>query len=168
MQALGITNLSEADQQALMDLYRITSLPGLPTRVHLLLLSFEQGLKVAQLAQIVREIDCTVQRWLKPYQAEGIKGLWDDGPRSGKQAKVTPGCGEQLRPRSLGLAFSLWTLVRLADYLAQQTGLGLSDEAVRQHLKASDIVLSPPQQKISSPDAEYLVKKSRLKIKAST
>lgn len=89
MHALRITNLSEQDQQALSELYRHTSLPRLRTRAQMILLSFEQGLKVPQIAQAVRESDCTVQGWLKRYQAEGIKGLWD-APRSGRQAKVTP------------------------------------------------------------------------------
>jgi transposase len=70
------------------------------------------------------------------------------------------------RPRALGLEFSLWTLARLSDHLAEQTGIRLSGEGVRQQLKAAEIVLSRPQHKISSPDAEYLVKKRRLKKNA--
>ena len=171
--ALRITNLSEQDQQALIDLYRRTSLPRLRTRAQMILLSFEQGLKVPQIAQAVQESACIVQRWLKRYQAEGIKGLWD-APSSGRQAKVTPHYREQMlirvrqRPRALGLEFSLWTLERISDHLAQQTGIRLSGEGVRHQLKASGIVLSRPQHKISSPDLEYVVKKRRLKINAST
>lgn len=66
-------------------------------------------------------------------------------------------------PRSLGLPCSLWTLQRLVDYLAEKTGLRVSDETVRQILKKADIVLSRPQHKISRPDPEYQVKKGRLK-----
>jgi hypothetical protein len=47
--------------------------------------------------------------------------------------------------------------------MAEQTGMRVSDETVRQVLKAGGIVLSRPQHKISSPDPEYLVKKRRLK-----
>jgi transposase len=72
------------------------------------------------------------------------------------------------RPRSLGLPFSLWTLQRLVDYLAEQTGIRVSDETVRRALKQADIVLSRPQHKISSPDPEYQVKKRRLKILATS
>lgn len=131
-------------------------------------MSAEQGLKALQIARIVRESERTVQRWLKRYQSEGIKGLWD-APNSGNPGKVTQAYEELLlssvrqRPRALGLEFSLWSLERLAHYLAEQTEIRLSGEGVRQQLKAAEIVLSRPQHKISSPDPEYLVKKRRLK-----
>jgi transposase len=62
----------------------------------------------------------------------------------------------------------MWTLQRLADYMAEQTGLRLSIETVRQLLKAGDIVLSRPQHKISSPDPDYAVKKRRLRTPATS
>jgi transposase len=65
------------------------------------------------------------------------------------------------RPRSLDQPYSLWTLQRLADYLAEATGLRLSDETVRVALRAGGIVLSRPQHTITSPDPEYRVKKRR-------
>jgi transposase len=100
--------------------------------------------------------------------AEGIEGL-KDRPMPGAPAKVTKAYEEQLlqvvrrRPRSLEQPYSMWTLQRLADYMAEQTGIGVSDETVRQQLKAGEIVLSRPQHKVSSPDPEYLVKKRRSK-----
>ena len=47
-------------------------------------------------------------------------------------------------PRSLEQPYSLWTLQRLADYMAEQTGIRVEAETVRIHLKAADIVLSHP------------------------
>jgi transposase len=49
----------------------------------MVLLSVEQGLKVPQMAAIVRESEATVLRWLKRYQAEGLEGL-QDAPRQGR------------------------------------------------------------------------------------
>jgi hypothetical protein len=69
----------------------------------------------------------------------------------------------RLRPRSLGLPYSLWTLARLADCMAEQTGIRVEAETVRVYLKEADIVLSRPQHKIISPAPEYQVKKRRLK-----
>jgi hypothetical protein len=66
------------------------------------------------------------------------------------------------RPRSLGLPFSLWTLRRLADYMAEQTGIRVEYETVRIHLKAAGIVLSRPQHTITSPDPEYTLKKKTI------
>jgi len=170
MKALKIDTLTETAHQALMDLYATTKLPRVRTRAQMILLSVEQDLKAPQIVLIVRESERTVQRWLKRYQAEGINGL-QDAPKSSKPSKVSLAYRQQLlssvrqRPRSLGLEFSLWTLARLADYLAEQTGVRLSQESVRLQLKAMDIVLSRPQHKISSPDPEYLVKKKRSRTK---
>ena len=72
------------------------------------------------------------------------------------------------RPRTLGLPFSLWTLRRLADYMAEQTGIRVEYETVRVHLKAAGIVLSRPQHTITSPDPEYALKKRRSKRSATT
>ena len=60
------------------------------------------------------------------------------------------------------------TLQRLADYLAEETGIRVGAETVRLHLKKLGIVLSRPQHKVSSPDPDYMVKKRRLKPPATT
>jgi hypothetical protein len=69
----------------------------------------------------------------------------------------------RLRPRSLRLPYALWTLARLADYMAEHTGSRVDAETVRRHLHAAAIVLSRPPHTISSPDPEDQVKKRRLK-----
>ncbi len=66
------------------------------------------------------------------------------------------------RPRALGQPYSLWTLQRLADYMAEATGIRVEAATLRLHLKAAGIGLSRPQPKISSPDPAYAVKKRRL------
>jgi transposase len=142
----------------------------------MVLLAAEQRLSVAEIAAIVRESEETVRRWLKRYQAEGLAGLAGlyDRHRGGAPRKVTPAYREQLlfavrrRPRSLGLPFSLWTCQRLADYLAEQTGIRVQDETVRASLKAADIVLSRPQHTITSPDPEYALNKRRSKTHATS
>ena len=94
-------------------------------------------------------------------------------PHPGAPRKVTAEYRELLveavrrRPRSLGLPYSLWTLRRLADYMAEQTGIRVEYETVRVHLKATGIVLSRPQHTISSPDPEYALKKRRSKARAT-
>ena len=88
------------------------------------------------IAAIVREEDQTVRTWLKRYLAEGIEGL-KDRPMPGAPPKITQAYEEQLltavrrRPRSLGQPYSLWTLQRLADAMAEQTGIRVADETVR-------------------------------------
>lgn len=74
----------------------------------------------------------TVLRWLKRYLAEGIEGL-KDAPRPGRSTTVTETYRKRLlevvrkRPRSLGLEYSMWTLRRLTDYLAEEAGLRVSN-----------------------------------------
>jgi transposase len=163
---LRLSPLSEGRLDELKELYRTTKDVRLRTRSQMILLAAEQGMTAPAIAQIVRESDQTVRNWFKRYQAEGIEGL-KDAPMPGAPRKVTPEYVKQLvevvrlRPRSLGLPFSMWTLARLADYLAEQTGIRVEGETVRVHLKEAGIVLSRPQHKISSPDPEYLVKKRR-------
>ena len=163
---LEIPELTAAEAEALDTLYRATRDVRLRTRAQIVLLAAEQRLAAPAIAAIVREHEETVRRWLKRWLAEGLAGL-NDRPMPARTAKITAAYRERLlaavrqRPRTLGQPYSLWTLRRLADYLAEQTGLRLSYETVRVALKAADIVLSRPQHTISSPDPEYRVKKRR-------
>jgi transposase len=172
MRPIQVTCLTPSQSEELDTLYRITKAPRLRTRAQMVLLSAEHGLKVTHIAAIVRESEATVWRWLQRYLAEGLEGL-KDTPRPGRPAEVTTAYRAALlaavrrRPRSLGVPFSLWTWQRLVDYVAEKTGIRVSDETVRRTLKQADIVLSRPQHKISSPDPEYEVKKRRLKISAT-
>ena len=134
----------------------------------MILLSAEQGLSSEEIADIVRESSVTVLRWLHRYIAEGIQGLMD-APRAGRSSTVTDQYRDRLievvrrRPRSLDLEYSMWTLQRLADFMAEDTGIRVSTETVRRVLAKEGIVFSRPQHTISSPDPEYQVKKRRLK-----
>jgi transposase len=172
MKALQIPTPTPDQLQALTQTYHTTHDARLRTRVQMILLTIEQGWTAPQIAPIVRESDETVRRWLKRYLAEGLEGL-HDAPRCGAPGKVTAAYHALLlqvvrrRPRSLGQPYSLWTLQRLADYLAEQLGIRVSIETVRLQLKAAGIVLSRPQHTISSPDPEYLLKKRRLKPPAT-
>lgn len=164
---LEIPVLTATELEALENLYRTTKEVRLRTRVQMILLAGEQRMSAPPIAKIVRETDQTVRNWLKRWVAEGIEGL-RDRPGGGAPAKVTKAYEEQLlcvvrrRPRSLGQPYSMWTLQRLADYMAEQTGIRVGYETVRLLLKAGEIVLSRPQHKISSPDPEYLLKKRRV------
>jgi transposase len=169
MRPIRLPPQSPEQIEALEKLYQTTKDVRLRTRAQMMLLATEKQLVAREIAEIVREDEQTVRRWMKRYMAEGIEGL-KDAPRPGSPAKVTTEYEAELlrvvrlRPRSMGLEFSLWTLQRLADYMAEKTGIRVTGETVRQHLAKQDIVLSRPQHKISSPDPEYEVKKRRSKM----
>ena len=92
-----------------------------------------------------------------------------DAPRAGRSLILTDEFGRRLlevvrrQPRSLELEFSMWTLQRLADFMAEDTGIRVSTETIRRALAKEDIVFSRPQHTISSPDPDYQLKKRRLK-----
>jgi transposase len=168
MEKLYVASLSEEQKVELDELYRKTEVPRVRTRAQMVLLSAEKKLKVDEIADIVRESSVTVLRWLHRYMAEGIEGL-QDAPRAGRSSILTDEFRKRLlevvrrRPRSLELEFSMWTLQRLADFMAQDTGIRVSTETIRRALAKEDIVFSRPQHTISNPDPEYQIKKRRLK-----
>jgi transposase len=168
MKKLFVPSLSEEQIFELEHLYRKTEVPRVRTRAQMGLLSAEKKLTTDEIADIVRESSVTVLRWLHRYIAEGIQGLLD-APRSGRSSILTNEFRKRLlevvrrRPRSLELEFSMWTLQRLADFMAEDTGTHVSTETIRRALAKEDIGFSRPQHTISSPDPEYQVKKRRLK-----
>ena len=102
----------------------------------MVLLSAKKGLIADEIAEIVRETSVTILRWLHRYSTEGVQGLMD-APRFGRSLVVTAELQKRLlevvrrRPRSLNLEYSMWTLQRLADFMAEETGHRLSTETVR-------------------------------------
>jgi transposase len=168
MHPIELPELSADERAALDGLYHTTRDVRLRTRVQIVLLAAEQRFIAPQIAAIVRTAEETVRRWLKRYRAEGINGL-ADVPRPGGPPKITAAYQQRLlhlvrqRPRSLDLPYSMWTNQRLADVLAEETGIRVSDETVRRTLAQAEIVLSRPQHTITSPDPDYLVKKRRSK-----
>lgn len=172
MNPLQIPPLSDERIAELDDLYRKTRDVRLRTRVQIVLLAGEKQMHAAEIASIVRKDEDTVRFWLKRYVAEGIKGLYDRR-RTGAPSKVTPAYKEKLlavvrlQPGSLDRPYSVWTLQRLADYMAEETGIRVDAETVREHLKAAGIVLSRWQHKDRRPDSESERQKRRLKKSAT-
>ncbi|MFC1878456.1 transposase [Chloroflexota bacterium] len=170
---LRVRELEPNELEELRGLYDKTRDVRLRTRAQIILLSVEQGMTAPQIGSIVRINEQSVRRWMRRFNAEGINGL-ADRPRSGAPGKVTAAYREKLlsvvrqRPRTLGQDYSLWSLERLADYMAEEIGIRVSIDTVRRVLKAGGIVLSRPQHTISSPDPEYKVKKRRLKTGETT
>lgn len=169
MRALCLSSLGPSQLGELDELYRATHDVRVRTRAQMILLAAEQRLSVSEIATIVRESGETVRRWFHRYEAEGVNGL-GDAPRSGKPPKVTAPYRQRLcdlvrqRPRALDLPFSLWTAARLADRLAEETGLRMSVPSIHRLLREAGLGFSRPQHMISSPDPEYAVKKRRSRL----
>jgi transposase len=138
----------------------------------MVLLALEQHLTAAAMAQLVREVEPTVRRWLKRWVAQGLEGR-KDRPMPGPAPKITKESEEQwlawvrLRPGSLGQSSWMWTLQRRADSLAEQSGRRASYQTVGLILKAGEIVLSRPEHTLRSPEPQYKGKKRRWKRQAT-
>ncbi len=173
MHALHLDALSALQLAELDHAYRAHPDARLRIRALMVLLAAERRMVAADIAAVVRHDEETVRRWLVRYQAEGVEGL-SDAPRPGAPAKITETYRERLlaivrrRPRSLDLPFSLWTGARLSDYMAEETGIRMSPASVYRLLRAGGISLNRPQHTITSPDADYALKKRRLKTPATT
>lgn len=170
---IQVREILPEELKELETLYRQTKDVRIRERTQIIMLAADQGLTAPEIAVIVRRNDQTVRSWIRRFNAEGIVGLYD-APRSGAPAQVTPAYRDRLlevvrqRPRSLDQPYSLWTLQRLADFMAEETGHRFSAVTVSRILAKHDIVMSRPQHKVSSPDPEYEVKKRRLKNSEAT
>ncbi|KKK63875.1 hypothetical protein LCGC14_2989870 [marine sediment metagenome] len=165
--------MSSDEKAELETLYRQTKDVRIRERTQIILLASEQEMTAPEICRIVRRNDQTIRTWIKRFNAEGLAGLYD-APRSGAPRTVTTEYRERLlvvvrqRPRSLDRPYSMWTLQRLADFMAEETGTRVSSTTVRRILADNDIVMSRPQHKINSPDPEYEVKKRRSKASETT
>ena len=172
MRPIRLEAVSAGQLHELDELYRTSHDARVRIRALMVLLAAERRMVAGEIAAILRQHEETVRRWLARYEAEGTAGL-SDAPRSGVPPKVTPDYRQRLlavvhrRPRSLGLPFSMWTGSRLADYLAEQTGLRMSTPSIHRMLRAGELGLSRPQHTITSPDPDYALKKRRLKTPAT-
>jgi transposase len=170
---ITVRKLSTEEMAELKAFYRQTKDVRLRERVQIILLAAEQAMSAPAIAKVVQRNDQTVRTWMQRFNSEGLAGLSDD-PRPGAPPTVTAAYRERLlvvvrqRPRSLEQPYSMWTLQRLADFMAEESGIRVSDVTVSRLLAAHDIVLSRPQHKVSSPDPEYQVKKRRLKASETT
>lgn len=148
MRALRLSELTPEAIRELDRVYRTTRDPRLRTRAHMILLAAEKGFTAAEIAEIVRSDAQTVRRWIKRYQEQGLKGLYDASRPGGPHKLSDEQMAELLEaarrsPSELGLPFSRWTTARLADYAAIRFSVEINPETVRLHLKAAGITLKP-------------------------
>jgi transposase len=144
-------SLPPIDPTTLADLrqrYNTTTDADLRLRYQMVLLA-QQGRSVAEIASIIFRSRDTVERVLKRFLMGGIAAL----PRRtapGSPPTVTPEWeAELLRvieldPHTVGGTSANWTTGMLATYLAERTGITVSDETVRLKLHAHGYVCKRP------------------------
>jgi transposase len=129
-------------------LYREAVCPRFRVRVQMVLLAIA-GKAVKEIAQIVRQSDDTVRRWLQRFEEGGCDGLTERS-HPGRPAQITPdiecfllSCIDQ-SPRAFGKDRATWTTALLAEVIEAHFEVRVSDECVRQHLDRIEIVCRRP------------------------
>lgn len=128
MKELCLPKLERKVIEELDALYRTIRSVRIMERAQMVLLAVEKEMVSAEIAEIVRKHEQTVRTWLKRYKAKGIVGL-EDSPREGSPAKGDEAYRQKFlqvvrqHPHSLGQPYSMWTLRRLTNYMAEQTGI---------------------------------------------
>lgn len=162
MRAIFVHPLSAAERVELEHRYRTTNDADTRTRCHAVLLS-AAGHSPPEIARLLFMAPMSVRRWITRYEAGGVAALVSIPP-PGRAPSWDESFEWQLvdaalsDPRTRGRAFSGWTASRMADYLAETTGIRLSDERIRvllsQHgytLRRGRAVRTPPGDSAPAP-----------------
>ena len=129
-------------------LYHTTRDVRVRIRALMILLAAERGLVACEIAAIVRQDEETVRRWFAPVRGRGpdraLRCAALGGAAEG-HARVprAPASARAAAAAGFGLPFSLWTAARLADHLAEETGLRMSVPSVHRLLRAGGMALEP-------------------------
>lgn len=103
------------------------------------------GATAAQVRSVLSVSRNTLTRW-KSRWIQGGPFRLPDAPRSGRPPRANSKyVGEMLRvvredPRDFGYAFRRWTAPRLAEYLAQETGIRVTDAWLAELLRTHGFV----------------------------
>lgn len=155
---LTIPPLDEGTLTELRARYDATDDAELRLRYQMLLLA-HQGRSVADIAAITFRSRDTVERVLTRFAEGGLEAV----PRRyapGSTPTITPAwTAELLRvieldPHVVGVDSANWTTGLLATYLAERTGIVVSDETVRTTLHAHDYVCKRPTWTLKRKAAE--------------
>ena len=84
-EARYVRNLSQAEDNALRELYRQTKNADVRTRCQMILLSAQEH-AVSEIAELTLFNEDSVLYWLDRYESQGLSGL-EDRPRSGRPPK---------------------------------------------------------------------------------
>jgi transposase len=107
------------------------------------------GKHAPEIAPLVLRSPATVRRVLHRFLDGGLAAVPRRTAPGPERTATADWEAELLRvieldPHEVGVQSATWTTGRLAAYLAEQTGIAVSDETVRQYLLAHDYVCKRP------------------------
>ncbi len=130
-------HLSTEQREELRCLVRQTGLaPSTRERLEMVRLS-DAGWSIPRIALYLGQHEQTVRAWIKAFLAGGCAALGNK-PRGGKQSALTPSVLEALRAE-IAQGQRTWTATQAADWLAERSGVRLSVDRVRIHLKRAQL-----------------------------
>jgi transposase len=149
MAVAGAPLLSAAERTALEDDYRYGPDRLVRHRSHMVLLSTELETQI-EVAQVVRCSPDVVRRTLALYRDGGRMALRRRRPQKARAAQRTLSWQKALAdamepgPEACGVPRPTWTAPLLADYLAEKTGIVVSERTVRRGLESLGYVCRRP------------------------
>ena len=168
MKPLYARPLTEEERQTLRRNLKSTN--GFTVRrAQMVLMSADEGLKVAVIAERVGCQGQAVRQAIHAFHGEGLRCLQPKAKGNPTDRRALDDAarrrlGELIRrsPRELGYETSLWTLDLLAQACLKLglTSKRVSGETIRATLAAMGIDWRRAKQRINSPDAHYMVKKN--------
>lgn len=114
-----------------------------------------RGDKPQEVAETLGIAQVTVYSWWHRYQAQGLEGLANQA-KGRPETKADESYLQALRhaldsePSDLGYDFAIWTVERLCDHLAKQTGVQLSVGYLRRFMRDHGYVYRRPKHDLTN------------------
>jgi transposase len=162
-----VRELSPEEGQRLQRLTRRSRDPVRLRRATIVMAS-AQGRSVPDIAALFATTDGYVRRVVHDFNEQGFAALdpkWSSGP----PVRIDATTREQIcriarcQPSDLGLAFTVWSLTKLVDYLLKHRVVEkVSTETVRQILKSNNITWQATKTWKTSNDPDFTEKKNAI------
>lgn len=113
-----------------------------------------QGHRVEEVGEMLLVNPVTIYHWYHRWQANGLEGL-RDARRSGRPRKADEAYCRALEealecePAEYGYEFAIWTVERLGDHLAKETGKVLSQDRLRVVMQEMGYVYRRPTEDLN-------------------
>jgi transposase len=166
---MGISIQLTDEQFDALDRLRFSTPSAEVFRNCLIILRSHAGCSIAQIADFLGCSADTVKRVRGLYRQGGLDALHPrDSP--GRPSRASDAFRVQLRqavrtcPLTLGYGFATWSAARLAEHLAQQTGVRFSDDQMRRLLKEEGFSFQRPKHTLKGKRDEAAFERGRQEL----
>jgi len=164
---IQVRKLSEEEKRGLEKLSRSGVAEKRMSQRAEIILRRTAGEKSVAIAQRLGLEADSITRWVKRFNEKGLEGLKDQPGRGRKPSYSEAERGQMLvtaqtKPEKLGLPFAHWSIRRLATYLKEQLGLGVSRAQLACILEAEGLRWYQEQTYFTErPDPQFVEKRGR-------